>query len=200
MALRVLPPQLRQLPTAERSVYIQALEAICPAGGRTLSAARKAGLINTGTKSPGFTARLSEPPACTVFDPQQENRDSSFFASLRSLSAYAGSTRQTLPQPFIPPEPETRNGLSLARNDAFATITRSMLPPCSFVSTPEILANPFDPKLLRSVWFRSQTGRIQRLRPVVCNVLRRFRDVPRSPLPFRPSAFQIKAFDPLPSR
>ena len=42
----------------------------------------------------------------------------------------------------ILPEPETRNGLSLARNDAFATITRSTLPPCSFASTPVSLRVP----------------------------------------------------------
>jgi len=42
----------------------------------------------------------------------------------------------------ILPEPETRNGLSLARNDAFATITRSTLPTCSFASTPKLLREP----------------------------------------------------------
>src|SRR5579863_9926013 len=51
-----------------------------------------------------------------------------------------GSTQQTRSQRIrIPPEPETRNGLSLARNDAFATITRSMLLTCPFEST-QILA------------------------------------------------------------
>src|ERR1700675_2309582 len=46
----------------------------------------------------------------------------------------------------ILPEPETRNGLSLARNDALATITRSTLPPCSFASTPLFLREPARPK------------------------------------------------------
>ena len=47
---------------------------------------------------------------------------------------------------LIQPEPETRNGLSLARNDAFATITRSTLPTCSFASTPVFLCEPVRPK------------------------------------------------------
>jgi len=46
----------------------------------------------------------------------------------------------------ILPEPETRNGLSLSHNDAFATITRSTLPTCSFVSTPVIVCEPVRPK------------------------------------------------------
>src|SRR5580658_7955544 len=46
----------------------------------------------------------------------------------------------------ILPEPETRNGLSLARNDAFATITRSTLLPCSFASAPVFLREPVRPK------------------------------------------------------
>src|SRR5271163_3123737 len=49
-------------------------------------------------------------------------------------------------RPCILPEPETRNGLSLARNDAFATITRSTLLPCSFASTPMSLHVPARPK------------------------------------------------------
>jgi hypothetical protein len=48
------------------------------------------------------------------------------------------------------PEPESRNGLSLARNDAFATIARSKFPACAFDSTQETSANPFDPRLPRS--------------------------------------------------
>jgi len=46
-----------------------------------------------------------------------------------AFQRYAGSMQQTHPRRIgIPPEPETRNGLSLARNDACATITGSMLP------------------------------------------------------------------------
>jgi len=53
-----------------------------------------------------------------------------------------GQCKKRFLRPRILPEPETRNGLSLARNDAFATITRSTLPPCSFASTPVFLRVP----------------------------------------------------------
>src|SRR5580658_4684853 len=53
-----------------------------------------------------------------------------------------GQRKKRFLRPRIPPEPETRNGLSLARNDAFATITRSTLLPCSFASTPVFLRVP----------------------------------------------------------
>jgi hypothetical protein len=46
----------------------------------------------------------------------------------------------------ILPEPETRNGLSLARNDAFATITGSTFLTCPFASTPKLLREPVRPK------------------------------------------------------
>ena len=51
----------------------------------------------------------------------------------------------------ILPEPETRNGLSLARNDAFATIARSALLACLFESTPNTFPSPFDLRLFHSV-------------------------------------------------
>ena len=44
---------------------------------------------------------------------------------------------------LLPPVPESQNGLSLARNNAFATIARSMFPPCFFDSTRQISAPPF---------------------------------------------------------
>ena len=46
-------------------------------------------------------------------------------------------------QNILLPVPESRNGLSLARNSAFATIARSMLPPCVFDSTKETSTPPF---------------------------------------------------------
>jgi hypothetical protein len=58
----------------------------------------------------------------------------------------------------ILPEPESRYGLSLAHNDAFATIARSMFLACTFVSTSKTFANPFDSWLFRSVRFRGRTG------------------------------------------
>ncbi len=56
------------------------------------------------------------------------------------------------------PEPESRYGLSLARNDAYATIARSKFLACTFVSPSKIFANPFDSRLFRSVRFRGRTG------------------------------------------
>jgi hypothetical protein len=91
---------------------------------------------------PGFTARLSEPPACSAFDPRRDAVEPSFLARRRGLSAPTGSAQENAAQHHILPEPETRNGLSLARNDAFATITRSMLPTCSFASTSVSLRVP----------------------------------------------------------
>jgi hypothetical protein len=59
--------------------------------------------------------------------------------SLRRVSATDPSSRT-----LFPPELETQNGLSLARNDAFATIAGSKLPTCLFASPPENCADPFD--------------------------------------------------------
>ncbi len=50
----------------------------------------------------------------------------------------------------ISPEPVSRYGLSLARNSAFATITRSTFPTCTFATAQDNFANPFDLRLLRS--------------------------------------------------
>jgi hypothetical protein len=58
----------------------------------------------------------------------------------------------------ISPGPETRYGLSLAHNDAFATIARSTFLTCTFAPTPETFANPLDSRLFRSVRFRGRTG------------------------------------------
>ena len=86
----------------------------------------------------------------------------------RRFSARAGSMQQTRSQrTCIQPEPETRNGLSLARNDAFATITRSMLLPCPFASTPEIFADPFDRRLFRSTLVsKPKPGEFNTLNPL----------------------------------
>ena len=85
------------------------------------------------------------------------------------------------------PEPESRYGLSLAHNDAFATIARSMFLACTFVSTLKTFANPFDPLLFRSVRFRGRTGATSTPGtrfPLLPSTLR---ILPRSPLPFRSS-------------
>jgi len=89
----------------------------------------------------------------------------------------AGSRQKTRLQSCILPEPETRNGLSLARNDAFATITRSMLPPCSFASTPEMSTNPFDRNSFAQFGFEAETGRMSTSRPVIRRSPRRSCDV-----------------------
>ena len=136
-------------------------------------------------KRPGFTARLSEPPACSAFDPQPDTPDSTFAARRRRFSARAGSVQQTFPRrTYIRPEPETRNGLSLARNDAFATITRSTFLACPFDSTYKLCADPFDPRLSARFGFEAATGRIHHPRPVIHALLSRSHDATPSPLPF----------------
>jgi len=137
MALRVLPAQLRQFPETQGSIYVQALEEIQhPGRGASASnggIAPAAAGRRLKKRRPGFTARLSEPPACSVLDPRTNAPDSTSAARRRRFSAHAGSVQQTHPQRIrIQPEPGTRNGLSLARNDACATITRSKLPACPF--------------------------------------------------------------------
>jgi hypothetical protein len=90
------------------------------------------------------------------------------------LSAAAFQLRRvsaTNPSPkSFPPEPEIRNGLSLARDDGFSTITRSTLPTCSFASTPE---NPRKPV---------RSGRLARTRDLRC--LPALPQFSRPPLPF----------------
>jgi len=83
VAVRVLPPQLRQLSQTKRSIYLQALEEVWSAGGRSSDGGRRLAegsrarrRLGAGQdltqKRPGFTARLSEPPACSAFVPQPE--------------------------------------------------------------------------------------------------------------------------------
>jgi hypothetical protein len=136
-------------------------------------------------KCPGFTARLSEPPACSALDRQPDTPDSTLAARRRRFSACAGSVQRTFPQrTCIRPEPETRNGLSLARNDAFATITRSTFLACPFDSTYKLCADPFHRRLSARLGFEAATGRIHRPRPVICALPIRSRDAAPSPLPF----------------
>jgi hypothetical protein len=112
--------------------------------------------------------------------------DSTFAARRRRFSARAGSVQQTFPQrTCIRPEPETRNGLSLARNDAFATITRSTFLACPFESTYKLCADPLDQRLSARFGFEAVTGRIHHLRPVIHASLIRSHDATPSPLPFR---------------
>jgi len=123
-----------------------------------------------------------------TFAPRHNGQVQSPVTRHRRFSACDGSQ---LPGPHSPaivmPEPETRYGLSLARNDAFATIARSMFLTCTFASTPKTAADPFDPRLLRSVRFRGRTGAIS---TPGTRFPRRFPALPihpRPPLPFRSS-------------
>jgi hypothetical protein len=106
-----------------------------------------------------------EPPACSAFDPQQDRPDSASVARWRRLSATrrVNATNASSTDFSIPPEPETRNGLSLARNDACATITGSKLPACSFASARTSFAGSFDLGLSARLGFEAATGRIHRL-------------------------------------
>jgi hypothetical protein len=103
--------------------------------------------------------------------------------------------RQTHPHGCILPEPETRNGLSLARNDAFATITRSMLPACAFASTQKISCARSIPGSSTRFGFEAESGDFITPDPLHTPIS----SAPvilRHPLPFRSfPTFRIKAFD-----
>jgi len=143
-------------------------------------------------KAPGFTVRFSDPSACGRSLRGQIPGIGLLHARHHRFSACDGSQHKaSTPRVLIGlstlPEPESRYGLSLAHNDAFATIARSMFLACTFVSTSDTLANPFDFRLFRSVRFRGRTGatstpgtRYPRRSPTLLIY-------PRSPLPFRSS-------------
>jgi hypothetical protein len=117
----------------------------------------------------------------------------------RCFSARAGSMRQTRSQrTCIQPEPETRNGLSLARNDTFGTITRSMLPPCSFASTPEKSTDPFDQGLFRSIRFsKPKPGGFNTLNPLSASFSTALVTSSALHSPSGISTLRIKAFERL---
>jgi hypothetical protein len=111
-----------------------------------------------------------------------DDRRSLAIATFQSATGH--SNLRVLNELNILPEPEIRYGLSLAHNDAFATIARSMFLACTFISLPNICANPFDTELFRSVRFRGRYGatslpntRFPRRSPTLPIY-------PRSPLPF----------------
>jgi hypothetical protein len=87
---------------------------------------------------PGFTARLSEPPACTAFDLRRKRAGVVVCRSPRdAFGVRRVNAASTSCPACIPLEPETRNGLSLTRNDAISTITGSLFLACTFVPAPE---------------------------------------------------------------
>ncbi len=147
----------------------------------------RAGICRAQKRCPGFTVRLSDPSACGRSLCGEVLRINRLSLAIAAFQQAMGLSRRRVPTDHTLPEPESRYGLSLAHNDAFATIARSMFLACTFVSSSETLANPFDSRLLRSVRFRGRTGalsmpgtRFPRRSPTFLNH-------PRSPLPFRSS-------------
>jgi hypothetical protein len=67
----------------------------------------------------------------------------------------------------IQPEPESRYGLSLAHNDAFATIARSTFLACTFGSLSETLAIRSIPGSSAPSGFEAEPGRRQCPEPVI---------------------------------
>ena len=135
---------------------------------------------------------IQRPVCMRTFALRRDAPDKPLVARHHRFSACDGSQHKaSTPRVLIGlstlPEPESRYGLSLAHNDAFATIARSMFLACTFVSTSDTLANPFDFRLFRSVRFRGRTGatstpgtRYPRRSPTLLIY-------PRSPLPLRSS-------------
>jgi hypothetical protein len=139
-------------------------------------------------KRPGFTVRFSDPSACGR---SLCNRMLRINSSSLTAAAFRPATGHSNQRIFVGlsilPEPESRYGLSLAHNDAFATIARSMFLACIFVSTSKTFASPFDSWLFRSVRFRGRTGAMSTPGtrfPLQSSILRNH---PQSPLPFGPS-------------
>jgi hypothetical protein len=83
------------------------------------------------------------------------------------------------------PEPESRNGLSLAHNDAFATIAGSTLLACPFVSPRKILQTRSIHCSPTPFGFEADPGRDPRFGPVAYTDFPRSCCSLRSPLPFR---------------
>jgi hypothetical protein len=119
----------------------------------------------------------------------------------RRFSATLSQCSKGIFNGYIRSEPETRHGLSLARNDALATITRSMFLACPFASTQKtlrVLVRSRAPPL--SSVSKPNRG-TQRPGPVVRVYLPRSCDCYWSPLPFRSfPTFRIKAFNQSPRR
>jgi hypothetical protein len=97
----------------------------------------------------------------------------------------------------VPPEPESRSGLSLARNSAFATIARSTFPTCAFNSTP--LNHRESVRFYGSFapfGFEADPGRYPRRNPFSACPFQRFRDRTGIHSPSGlDETLRIKAFD-----
>ena len=131
---------------------------------------------------------IQRPVCMRTFALQQDAPDKSLSLSAAAFQPAASHSNQQIMTGYSTlPEPESRYDLSLAHNDAFATIARSMFLACTFVPTSKTFANPFDSQLFRSVRFRGRTGATSMPGtrfPLHSSTLRIF---PRSPLPFRSS-------------
>jgi len=112
------------------------------------------------TVPPGFTARFSDPSACGRSLCSRMDVKDCLSLAATAFQPVTGHSNQPSDQLNTLPEPGSRYGLSLAHNDAFATIARSMFLACTFVPVPEKFADPFDSRLFRSVRFRGRSGAI----------------------------------------
>jgi hypothetical protein len=96
---------------------------------------RRQAVERKAKKCPGFTVRFSDPSACGRSLCNKMLRINSSSLSATTFQPATGHSNQHI---FVGlstlPEPESRYGLSLAHNDAFATIARSMFLACTFVS------------------------------------------------------------------
>jgi hypothetical protein len=141
--------------------------------------------VRPSKRCPGFTVRFSDPSACgrsLCGEMLRINRLSLAITAFQHVTGH--SNKRVLIGHSILPEPESRYGLSLAHNDAFATIARSTFLACTFVSTSGTFANPFDSRLLRSVRFRGRTGAISTPGTRYSRRSPTLPIHPRSPLPF----------------
>jgi hypothetical protein len=106
---------------------------------------------------PGFTARLSEPPACSVFDPRPDAPDS---IASRSPEAPFGARRVNAKNAASIPASCRSRKLGTAFRSPVTTLSPPLRGqrsrPAPSLPRQCFFANPFDPRLLRSVRFRSR--------------------------------------------
>jgi len=134
---------------------------------------------------PGFTARLSEPPACSVFDPRPD--------ALESIVSHSPTT------PFGARRVNAQDASSIPASSRSRKLGTAFRSPVTTLSPPlrgqrSRPAPSFPRRMLsrtRSILsssarfgFEAETGRIPHSGPVVRASLRRSRDDPRPPLPF----------------
>ena len=108
-------------------------------------------------RRPGFTARLSEPPACSAFDPRPDAPES--IVSHSPATPFGAHRVRVTDASSIPASRRSRK-LGTAFRSPATTLSPPLRGQCSrpAPSLPRrcFLANPFDRRLLRSVRFRSR--------------------------------------------